>query len=149
MKQWVKAARVRAREAGEHPPVPYSGLSQTDRAELWREAQYWLALANGDLLKAVVPRRPTAEDIRARRAHLTSCCARLHDRMETRGDLLPEGTRDQLATVEQRIAVAIDVVEHAPAEWSREADAAWHELTQWAHRLDTDPRKVGAWVWPA
>ncbi|WP_445271859.1 hypothetical protein, partial [Streptomyces sp. DSM 41978] len=45
---------------------------------------------------------------------------------------------DQLETAEQRIAVALDTVEHAPAEWSREADAAWAELTKWARNLDRE-----------
>ncbi|WP_125530453.1 hypothetical protein [Streptomyces sp. WAC 06725] len=56
--------------------------------------------------------------------------------------------REQLATAEQRIGVALDIVEHAPAAWSREADAAWGELMRWAHRLDTDHdyRRHGPWA---
>ncbi|MGW7550082.1 hypothetical protein [Streptomyces rimosus] len=55
--------------------------------------------------------------------------------------------REQLATAEQRIGVALDIVEHAPAAWSREADAAWGELMRWARRVETDSvRRSGEWV---
>ncbi|KEF18257.1 hypothetical protein [Streptomyces rimosus] len=55
--------------------------------------------------------------------------------------------REQLATAEQRIGAALDIVEHAPAAWSREADAAWGELMWWARRVETDSvRRSGEWV---
>ncbi|MFI0262538.1 hypothetical protein ACH4OW_26260 [Streptomyces sp. NPDC017056] len=81
------------------------------------------------------------------RMNLADCCERLHAMLDARGDTLPVGTREQFATAEQRIGVALDIVEHAPAAWSREADAAWGELMRWAGRLDTDSfRQSGEWV---
>ncbi|MEV5596013.1 hypothetical protein [Streptomyces sp. NPDC052496] len=81
------------------------------------------------------------------RKHLADCCERLHAMLGARGDMLPEGARAQLATAQQRIGAALDIVEHAPAAWSREADAAWGELMRWARQLDTDKfRRGGDWV---
>ncbi|KWT61667.1 hypothetical protein ADL21_11985 [Streptomyces albus subsp. albus] len=54
--------------------------------------------------------------------------------------------REQLATAEQCIGVALGIVEHASAAWSREADAAWGELVRWARRIETDSaRRSGEW----
>lgn len=147
VKQWVKQARTDAKTNGERP-VYYSGLSDAKRTELHREAHYLHALAAGLFLEQCVPPRPTRDNIRAIGDHLTQCCERLHTMLDARGDMLPEGIRDQLGTAEQRVAVALDTVENAPAVWSREADAAWAELMKWAHRLDPEPdyRRVGPWV---
>ncbi|MFH8593103.1 hypothetical protein [Streptomyces rimosus] len=146
VKQWVALDRAGAKERGERP-VYYSGLSNTKRTELFREAYFWHALASGELLEQCVQPRPTGANIEAMRMHLADCCERLHAMLNARGDTLPEGAREQLAAAEQRIGVALDIVEHAPAAWSREADAAWAELMRWAHRLETDSdRRSGEWV---
>ncbi|MBB5934560.1 hypothetical protein [Streptomyces zagrosensis] len=147
VKQWARQERVNAKAAGEHPPPYYSGLSDSKRSELHREAHYWCDLAAGLFLDQCVPPRPTRENVAAIRDHLTQCCARLRAMLDARGDMLPEGVRDQLGTAEQRVAMALDIVENAPAEWSREADAAWTELTRWARHLDMNYRGLQREPW--
>ncbi|MFI0262091.1 hypothetical protein ACH4OW_23975 [Streptomyces sp. NPDC017056] len=131
VKQWVKQARADAKAAGDRP-MYYSGLSDTKRSKLYRESEYWHALASGGLLELCVQPRPTAANLAAMRTHLAESCERLHAMMNTRGDMLPEGTRDQVAVIEQRIGMSLDVVERAGEGWGREADAAWLELMRWA-----------------
>ncbi|MGK5733212.1 hypothetical protein [Streptomyces sp. URMC 124] len=88
------------------------------------------------------------------RAHLAECCERLHGRIDARGTMLPDGIREQLAVIEQRVAMALDLVERAGQAWGREADAAWLELMRWSNRLDLDldhgfglrPRASQTWV---
>lgn len=137
VKKWVKQARADAKANGDRP-MYYSGLSDTKRSKLYRESEYWHALASGQLLEQCVQPRPTAANIRAMRVHLTQCCERLHTMMNTRGDMLPEGVRDRFATIEQRVGMALDVVERAGDAWGREADAAWSELMRWATCIDLD-----------
>ncbi|MEU8619927.1 hypothetical protein [Streptomyces sp. NPDC048623] len=148
VKRWIKQARTDAKRDGEHPPPPYSALSNTRRNQLHQEGHFWFILATGQLLERCVPPRPTPENIRAIREHLAQCCKRLYAMLDARGDLLPEGVRDQLGAAEQHIAMALDIVGNAPAAWSRDADAAWAELMKWARQLDTSPDypRSGPWV---
>ncbi|MFJ9161230.1 hypothetical protein ACIRPS_31020 [Streptomyces griseoviridis] len=139
VKQWIKRERVSAKENGERP-VYWSRLPDWKRAELYREGHHWHRLATGAMLEQCAPQRPSAAEITAVRDHLTRCCERLRSMATARGDLLPEGLWAQLETAEQRAAMALDIVENAPAEWSREADAAWAELKRWARNLDIDYR---------
>ncbi|KOT56177.1 MULTISPECIES: hypothetical protein [Streptomyces] len=135
VKKWVNQARADAKAAGERP-VYFSRLSDSKRSNLFNESENWHALAAGLFLETCVQPRPTATNIRAISEHLAQCCERLLAMMDARGDdMLPEGVREQFATAEQRIGVALDIVQHAPAAWSREADAAWAELMRWAFWL--------------
>ncbi|MFJ1640825.1 hypothetical protein [Streptomyces sp. NPDC088256] len=135
LKKWVTREREAAKETGDRP-VYWSGLSDRKRAALYAEGHHFFRLASGIMLEQCVPPRPTADNIAAIRDHITQCCEHLREAAAARGDLLPEGLWDQLGTAEQRIAMALDIVENAPAEWSREADAAWAELARWARNLE-------------
>lgn len=135
VKEWVKRLRANAKRNGE-APVYMSRLPEWERKGLYAEAHLWHRLATGIVLEQCVPPRPSAENVAAIRDHLAQCCEQLRTTATARGDALPEGLWDQLETAERRIAMALDVVEHAPAEWSREADAAWAELMRWASSLD-------------
>ncbi|WP_125511204.1 hypothetical protein [Streptomyces sp. WAC 01529] len=149
VKRWVAQARADAKAEGEFPPPPYSRLPDHQRSLLFREAHWWHALASGRLLASCVPPRPSPDNVAAMREHLTRCFEHLHTKMGGHADLLPAGTHDQIRTVQQRAAAALDVVEQAgAAAWSREADAAWQELMRWADRLDAAerPRPAGGWV---
>ncbi|MGW8975147.1 hypothetical protein [Streptomyces platensis] len=134
VKQWVTRERETAKKNGERP-VYFSGLSEGKRTALHREGHHWYRLASGIMLEQCVPPRPTAANIATIRDHIAQCCERLHSMAAARGDLLPEGLWEQLEVAERRVAMALDIVENAPAEWSREADAAWAELTRWARNL--------------
>ncbi|MEV7582242.1 hypothetical protein [Streptomyces erythrochromogenes] len=149
VKRWVQKARENAKQNGERP-VYYSQLSQSDRRNLFREAAQFIQLARGEMLERCVPPRPTQENITAMGDRLAHCVAALTARIDARGDdFLPPSTRHQLEVLEQRIAVALDIVQNAPELWSREADAAWSELMRWAHKLDDRPfdgRRKDPWA---
>ncbi|WP_158708865.1 hypothetical protein [Streptomyces sp. NRRL S-920] len=146
MKQWVKPERETAKQNGDRP-VYYSGLSDSKRMALHQEGHHWYRLASGTMLEQCVPPRPTSVQVAAVRDHIARCCEHLHAAARARGDLLPEGLWSQLETAERRIAMALDIVDNAPAEWSREADAAWQELTKWARNLDMErpPLRRNPW----
>ncbi|MCZ1013990.1 hypothetical protein [Streptomyces noursei] len=135
VKQWVKKARADAKANGEFPPPPFSRVPQSEYEPLFREAHYWHQLACGEFLDEITDPRPSAEHITAMRQHLADCTENLHTMMNARGNNLPDGTREQLAVIEQRIGMALDIVEHAGHTWGREADHAWQELMTWAQRL--------------
>jgi len=145
-KRWVKREREAAKRNGGRP-VYWSGLPDWKRSALYQEGHRWFRLATGVMLDECVPPRPTAANIAAVREHITRCCEHLREAAAARGDDLPDGLWDQLATAERRVAAALGIVENAPAEWSREADAAWIELTKWARNLDTnrDSRRCDPW----
>ncbi|WP_411115139.1 hypothetical protein [Streptomyces sp. 029-5] len=145
-KEWVKRERESAKENGERP-VYWSRVPDWKRAELYREGEFWYRLATGIMLEQCVPRLPTASNIASVRDHITRCCSRLRSIAAARGDLLPEGLWPQLETAERRVVMALDIVENAPAEWSREADAAWAELTRWARNLDMNRRGLQRDPW--
>ncbi|MEU8540900.1 hypothetical protein AB0C52_13085 [Streptomyces sp. NPDC048717] len=145
VKKWVKVDQAAAREEGMRP-IYYSALPHGTRERMFREGHFWYQLGTGEMYDQCVPTCPTAESVTALKDRLAQCCNRLHAMADARGDLLPEGARVQLSRADHRIAMALDVVEHAPAEWSRDADAAWTELTAWAARLDlfpaAEPRRI-------
>ncbi|MFF1376203.1 hypothetical protein [Streptomyces sp. NPDC058308] len=146
-KTWADRARADALRNGEEPPPAFGAMSDEQRTPLFREAHYWHTLASGMFLEQTAPPRPTGANVRAMRAHLGACCEQLRSMMEARGELLPEGAREQLAAIELRVAESVDLVENAGPDWAREADATWHELMRWARLLDYDPsRTSGAWV---
>ncbi|MFI7319949.1 hypothetical protein [Streptomyces venezuelae] len=141
-KSWVDRARADALRTGEELPPPLDGVPDDQRAPLFHEAHYWHTLASGLFMEQSVPPRPSPANIRAMRDHLAECCALLRSMMERRGDLLPDGAREQLATIELRVAMALDLVENAGAAWARETDAAWHELMLLARLLAYDPSRT-------
>ncbi|MFH8610434.1 hypothetical protein ACH4D5_23425 [Streptomyces sp. NPDC018029] len=146
-KRWVDQARADALKNGEEPPPAFYDVPDDQRAPLFHEAHYWHTLASGLFLEQSVPPRPSETNIRAMRRHLADCAGQLRSMMDRRGNLLPEGAREQLATIELRVAMALDLVENAGAAWARETDAAWHELMLLARLLDYDPsRTTDDWV---
>ncbi|WP_055566832.1 hypothetical protein [Streptomyces atriruber] len=146
-KRWVDQARTDALKNGEEPPPAFADVPDAQRAPLFHEAHYWHTLASGLFMEQSVPPRPSTANIRAMRSHLAESCALLHSMMDRRGDALPEGAREQLATLELRVAMALDLVENAGTAWARETDAAWHELMLLARLLTYDPaRNSDEWV---
>ncbi|MEU6992727.1 hypothetical protein ABZ953_18985 [Streptomyces sp. NPDC046465] len=146
-KTWIDRARADALRSGEEPPPAVDGMPDEQRTHLFREAHYWHTLASGMFLEQSAPPRPTEANVRAMRAHLRACCEQLRSMMAARGELLPEGTREQLAAIELRVAGSLDLAEKAGPVWARDADAAWHELMLWARLLDYDPsHSTDAWV---
>ncbi|MFI6525019.1 hypothetical protein [Streptomyces uncialis] len=136
VKQWVTRARAVAMARGEeHPSPPFSRVPDRVFTPLFREASYWHALAAGEFTSRVTHTQPSPESIRAMRERLTRCTAELRTMMDAREDLLPEGTRDQLAVIGHHVSSALEVVEHAHV-WERGEAQAWHELSWWARTLD-------------
>ncbi|MFJ5590726.1 hypothetical protein ACIQCG_13305 [Streptomyces noursei] len=135
VKEWGKQARAEARAAGGTLPPPFSRVPKYVHEPLFREARYWHALATGAFLDEIAEPRPSVFHVKAIRRHLTNCVEHLHSMMNARGDALPEGVRGQLALIEQRAAMALDLVERAGDAWGREEEHAWGELTWWARKL--------------
>ncbi|AJC60490.1 hypothetical protein [Streptomyces sp. 769] len=135
VREWVRKARADAKATGQHPPPPLSRMPKYAHEPLFREARYWHALAAGAFLDELVEPRPSAFHIKAMRRHLAGCTERLHEMMNSRGNALPAGAREQLGVIEQRVGVALDLVEQTGTMWGCEAAYAWLELTWWARKL--------------
>ncbi|MFG2147534.1 hypothetical protein ACGFRG_25620 [Streptomyces sp. NPDC048696] len=150
IRQWVDKARADARANGERLPPPWSRLPHYEREPMFREGTLWFRLASGDLLEQAVQPQPTGDEISNMHEHLARCCEQLHTMMDARGDLLPAGTHEQMAVIEQRIAMTLDTVESTHGDWSGEQEAAWAELVRWAYLLgysrETRSGAVDRWM---